>query len=165
MMPQIRKTYEHLCELEDALLEMKVLLLKEREDIVNLNLSGLAERKKAIERLFGRIGDLHKRTSALIAFACEGAGITKEKTLSSLISVVPKPDREQFVRLQQTIHRISSEIDNALKVNSGVLEDSLALANQSLTTFAGMLKNSSTYGQAGRYVESVDRSRIINREI
>jgi hypothetical protein len=164
-MPQIKKTYEHLCELEDALLDMKVLLIKEREDIVNLNLPGLAERKMAIEGLFERIRDLHKQTSAQISAACEGAGIMKEQVLSSLISVVPKPDREQFVRLQQAIHRISSEIDNALKVNSGVLEDSLALANQSLTTFAGMLKNSSTYGQAGRYVESVDRSRIINREI
>lgn len=164
-MPRIRKTYEYLSELEDALLDMKILLLKEREDIVNLNLVGLAERRNVIEQLFGRISELNGRTSALIASVCQEAGMTNEKSLSALITLVPKPDREQFIRLQKTIQRISSEIDNALKVNSGVLEDSLALTNQSLATFTGLLKNSSTYGQAGRYVESVDRSRIVNREI
>lgn len=164
-MPQIRKTYEYLGELENALLDMKLLLFKEREDIVNLNHARLAERRNAIEQLFARIRELNMRTSALISTVCHQNGITEENSLSALIAVLPKPDREQFVQLQKTILRTSAEVDNALKVNSGVLEDSLALINQSMATFAGLLKSSSTYGQAGRYVESVDRSMIINREI
>lgn len=164
-MPQIRKTYEYLSDLEDALCDMKMLLFKEREDIVNLNISGLSERRKSIEKLSGHIRELNGRTSALISTVCRTSGMAEGNSLSSLITVLPKPDREQFVQRQKTILRISSEVDNALKVNSGVLEDSLALTSQSMATFAGLLKNSSTYGQAGRYVESMDRSRIINREI
>ncbi|MDD5286064.1 MAG: flagellar export chaperone FlgN [Desulfuromonadaceae bacterium] len=164
-MPQIRKAYEYLSELGEALLDMRILLLKEREDIVNLNLSGLSERRNSIEKLSGHIRELNGRTSALISIVCQEAGITDEMTLSALITLVPKPDREQFVLLQKTILRVSTDVDNAIRVNSGILEDSLAFSNQSMTTFAGLLKNSSTYGQAGRYVETVDRSRIINREI
>jgi FlgN protein len=164
-MSKMSEIFGCLSELGDALRDMKILLFKERDDIVNLNLMGLAERRETIDQLFGRIGKLNGQTSLRIATACQASGSTKETCLSALIEVMPTTDRNRFVLLQQTIQRVSSEIDNAIIVNRGILEDSLAFADQTLTSFAGMLKSSNTYGQAGRYVESVDRSRIINREI
>lgn len=164
-MSQIKLIYELLSGLQQALLEMRLLLIKEREDIVNLNLRGLGERQTRIEKLFGRINGMNEQISTQIAALCDKNGVTGEKTLSALIAILPKTDREMFVRLQAGIHKISAEIGNALKVNQGILKDSLALTNQSMTLFTGMLKNSNTYGQAGRFVETVDRSRIINREI
>jgi hypothetical protein len=164
-MSKMKEIFEYLSELGDALRDMKILLFKERDDIVNLNLMGLDERRKTIDQLFGRIGKLNGQTSLQIATACQASGNTKETCLSALIKVMPTTDRNRFVQLQQTIQRVSHEIDNAIIVNRGILEDSLAFADQTLASFAGMLKSSNTYGQAGCYVESVDRSRIINREI
>jgi hypothetical protein len=164
-MPYIKQVYEQVRELKELLEELKGLVLQERKDITGLDLAGLAERRNDIEKLMVQVKQQNERTSELVTLACRDAGITEEISLSSLITVVPKPDREQFAKLQKSILKISTEAYNALKVNSGVLEDSLALTTQSLSTFSGMLKNNSTYGQSGRYVESVNRFNIINREI
>jgi hypothetical protein len=72
-----------------------------------------------------------------------------------------------FEKLRQSIHVVSAKIENELAVNRALLEDSLAFTSQSLQMFVGMLKNcnSNTYGQAGRFIETSDRPRIICKEI
>lgn len=164
-MPKIKEVYDRLCEIKGLLGDLKFLVLQERDDITTLNLAGLGERRNAIEKLNGRINELNVSTAAVITVVCREAGIIDNQSLSLFITTVPKPDREQFVSLQNAILKLSFETDNALKVNSGVLEDSLAFTNQSMNTFAGLLKSTSTYGHAGRYVESIGRSVIVNREI
>jgi len=164
-MPQIKQVYDHLNELKGLLEEHKGLVLQERADITELNIAGLAARRPVMEAIFVRVRVLSEQTGTQIKTACDLSGIRGESGLSPLIAVVPKPDRELFVRLQQSIQTVAAEIENALAVNRALLEDSLAFTDQSLFLFTSMLKNSSTYGQAGRYLESVDRSMLINREI
>jgi hypothetical protein len=162
---QIKLIYEELRNLHQELHDMKFLLIKEREDIVSFNLKGLGERQTRIEELFERIRSMSEKIAAEIADACEKNGAPGETMLSSLISKLSQSDGDKLALLRAEIHKTSAEVDNALKVNRGILEDSVALTSQSMDFFTGMLKNSSTYGQAGRFVETVDRSRIINREI
>lgn len=164
-MPQIKQVYEQLSKLNETLCELNKMVLQEREDIVGLNLSGLDAHRSEMEDIFIRVRTLSEQAGILIRTACDLSGISGEKGLMALITVVPKPDRESFARLQKSIQTVSAEVENALAVNRALLEDSLAFTNQSMAIFTGMLKNSSTYGQAGRFVESMDRSRIINREI
>jgi hypothetical protein len=164
-MPQIKQVYDRLSELEGLLEEHKELVLLERADIIGLNLAGLAARRSVMEDISSRIRVISEQTGTQIKTACDQSGIRGDIGLSPLIAVVPKPDRELFVRLQKSIQTVAAEIENALAVNRALLEDSLAFTDQSLFTFTSMLKSSNTYGQAGRYLESVDRSMLINREI
>jgi hypothetical protein len=164
-MPQIKQVYDRLSELKGLLEEHKKLVLQERADITGLNLAGLASNRAVMENIFVRIRLLGEQTGTQIKNACDLSGTRGEIGLTPLIAVVPKPDRELFVRLQKSIQTVAAEIENALAVNRALLEDSLAFTDQSLFMFTSMLKHSSTYGQAGRYLESVDRSMLINREI
>ncbi len=164
-MPQIKQVYDRLSELKGLLEEHKRLVLQERADITGLNIAGLTANRAVMDDIFVRIRALSEQAGTQIKTACDQSGTRGEIGLTPLIAVVPKPDRELFVRLQQSIQKVAVEIENALAVNRALLEDSLAFTDQSLFLFTSMLKNSSTYGQAGRYLESVDRSMLINREI
>jgi len=164
-MPEIRQVYDHLNELKGLLEQFKCLVFQERSDITNLDITGLAAHRSMIEDLFPRVKKLSQQTGTEIKTACDLSGISGEEGLTPLIALVPKPDRELFVNLQLSIQTVAAEIENALSVNRALLEDSLAFTNQSLFMFTSMLKNSNTYGHGGRYLESVDRSMLINREI
>ena len=164
-MDQNKYTFEMLTELQESLLDLCSLLEQEREDISKLNIKGLDERRPRIENLNIRIRNISSRLSAQILHACKEAGLVGQQNLSAWITSITEPERNAFLSIQQTIHKVSANIDNSLLVNRGLLEDSLTFANQSLKLFTGMLKNTRTYGQAGRFIESVDSSRIINREI
>lgn len=166
-MPHIRRVYDSLHEIDAALGELRVLALQERQDIVGLNLTGLTERGVGIEKLLARIDDLNTQVSAQIHSACDASGLTGEKTLSQLITVVPKPDRDMCARLQKKVRDGSVAAENELAVNRALLKDSLAFANYSLQMFTGILKanSSSTYGQQGRFVDTIDQPRIICKEI
>jgi hypothetical protein len=56
---------------------------------------------------------------------------------------------------------------NNLLINQALMKDSLAFTNYSLQTFTGILKASSsgTYGQQGRFIDTIDQPRIICKEI
>jgi hypothetical protein len=166
-MPQIKQVYERLSELKGLLAELKVLVLQERKDITSLDLSGLSERRNRIEALFTAVTDLNKRTAEQIYLACDAFGITDNKVLSQLITIIPKPDREQFTQLRSLLQTESAKIENDLVVNRALLKDSLAFANSSLQTVTALLKagNSNTYSQQGRYLEAAEQPRIICKEI
>ncbi|MDO9067799.1 MAG: flagellar export chaperone FlgN [Deltaproteobacteria bacterium] len=166
-MPQIKQVYESLSELKGLLEELKGLVLLERKDITNLNLPGLSERRTGIETLFSSVRKLNDRTAEQIALACNAFGVSGEKVLSQLITVIPKPDRELFTQLQSFLQRESIKIENDLAINRALLKDSLDFTNGSLQMFTGLLKTntSNTYGQKGRYLEAVEQPRIICKEI
>lgn len=166
-MPHTRQVYDSLNEINAALGEMHALALQERKDIVELNLAGLNERGGAIEKLLARTGDLNTQIAAQIGSACEALGLAGEKTLSRLITVLPKPDGDKYARLQKTVRTDSRAIENELAINRALLKDSLAFTSYSLQTFTGILKASSgsTYGQKGRFVDTIDQPRIICKEI
>lgn len=166
-MPQIRQVYDSLLEIDAVLGELRVLALQERQDIVGLNLTGLHERRGALEKLLSRVGDLNTQIASQIGTACDSFGLTDEKTLSRLITVVPKPDRDMYARIQKSVRSVSAEVVNELEINQALLKDSLAFTNYSLQTFTGILKTSSsaTYGNQGRFVETIDQPRIICKEI
>ncbi len=166
-MPHIRPLYEQLSKLNEALCELDTLVLQERKDITGLNITGLDAHRLAMENVFVRVRTLSEQAGTLIRAACDLSNITVDKGLTALIAVIPKPDRELFVKLQKTIHSVSAGIENSLAVNRALLEDSLAFTNQSLLMFTSMLKSISTntYGQAGRFIETRDQPRIICKEI
>ena len=166
-MAHIRQVYDTLHEIDAALVQLRVLVLQERQDIVGLNLAALAERRVAIETLLVRIGDLNTRVTGQIKTACDDSGLTGERTLSQLIKAVPKPDRDMYAHLQKTVRAGSAAAENELVVNKALLKDSLAFTAYSLQMFTGILKtnSSSTYGYQGRFVESTDQPRIICKEI
>lgn len=167
-MPNIRQVYDSLHEIDTALNELQSLALQERQDIVALNLKGLEEQRTKIEKLLVHTGDLSKRIAVQIGSACDASGLAGEKSLSRLITVVPKPDRDMYARLQKSVRSGSKSVENELAVNQALLKDSLAFATYSLQTFTGLLKantGAATYGQQGRFVESIDQPRIICKEI
>lgn len=166
-MPQIRQVYDSLQKIAAALGTLRELALLERQDIVGINLDGLKEHQGEIEKLLSHIGDLNAQVSVQIAAACEALGLTGEKALSQLITVVPKPDRDMYARLQKTVRSDSASVKNELAINKALLQDSLAFTNYSLQTFTGILKanSSSTYGKQGRFVDAIDQPRIICKEI
>ena len=166
-MPHIRLVYDSLHEIDAALGRLHELALQERQDIIGVNLVGLAERRGAIENLLSNLGDLNGKVLAQIGAACDACGVTGEKTLSQLIPVVPKPDRDMYARLQKTVRSNSAAVKNDLAINQGLLQDSLAFTTYSLQTFTGILKahSNSTYGKQGRFVDTIDQPRIICKEI
>jgi hypothetical protein len=164
-MPQPDQLDGNLTRLQELLCELRRMVLQEREDITDLNLARLQERRAAIESLFGTVRAVSDETKSRIEAMCAAAGLQGAGTLTQLAATLPAPDREQLLRLQQGIRTAAAEVEHAVSVNRAILQDSLAFINQSLLMFTNMLKNSSTYGQAGRYVESVDGARIINKEI
>jgi hypothetical protein len=166
-MPHIKKVYDSLVEIGADLNSLRELSLKERRDITDINLAGLSEHRAEIDSLLAHIADLNAQISLQIGAACDANGLTGEKTLSQLITVVPKPDRDMYARLQKTVRSDSAVVKNELAVNQALLKDSLAFTNYSLQTFTGLLKvnNSSTYGNQGRFVDTIDQPRIICKEI
>ena len=166
-MPHIRQVYDSLHEIDAALGELHSVALRERQDIIGLNLAGLDECRAEIERLLARIDDLNTQIVVQIGTACDTFGLTGEKSLSQLIPLVPKPDRDMYARLQKSVRAGSVVVGNELVVNQALLKDSLAFTNYSLQMFTGILKakTSTTYGQQGRFVETVDQPRIICKEI
>jgi hypothetical protein len=166
-MPHIKKVYDSLVEIGADLNSLRELSLKERRDITDINLAGLSEHRAEIDSLLAHIADLNAQISLQIVAACDANGLTGEKTLSQLITVVPKPDRDMYARLQKTVRSDSAVVKNELAVNQALLKDSLAFTNYSLQTFTGLLKvnNSSTYGNQGRFVDTIDQPRIICKEI
>lgn len=166
-MPNIRQVYDRLHDIDAALEELREQVLLERQDIVSLNLPGLAERQAEIERRYAHISELNMQAAAQIGAACEAAGLTGEKTLSRLITVVPKPDRDMYVRLQKSVRVSAAAVENEVAVNRALLKDSLAFTTYSLQMFTGILKanTSNIYGQQGRFVETADQPRIICKEI
>ncbi|HXE94907.1 MAG TPA: flagellar export chaperone FlgN [Dongiaceae bacterium] len=166
-MPHIRQVYDSLHEIDAALGELQTVALRERQDIIGLNLAGISECRVEIDKLLAQIGDLNTRIVAQIGSACDAFGLTGEKSLSQLIPVVPKPDRDMYARLQKSVRTGSVAAGNELAVNQALLKDSLAFTNYSLQMFTGILKakTSTTYGQQGRFVETIDQPRIICKEI
>lgn len=166
-MPHIRQVYDSLQKIDTVLGTLRDLVLQERQDIISINLTGLAERRVNIEKMLEHVGDLNAQVSVQIAVACDAFGLTGEKTLSQLITVVPKPDRDMYALLQKTVRSDSAAVKNDLAINQGLLHDSLAFTNYSLQTFTGILKanTSNTYGSQGRFIESIDQPRIICKEI
>lgn len=166
-MPHIRQVYDSLHKIDDALVALLELALKERHDIVSLDLTGLSERRGEIEKLLEHIGNLNSQVSAQIGVACDSLALVGEKTLSQLITVVPKPDRDMYAHLQKSVRAGSKNVENELAINQALLKDSLAFTNYSLQTFTGLLKSnsSSTYGKQGRFVDTIDQPRIICKEI
>ena len=166
-MSDVRQIYEQLKALNTALCELSTLVLQERKDIAGLNIVGLDAHRSEMEDLFVRVMVLSEQAGAQIKTECERAGITGEKGLTQLIAKISAPDQQLFSGLQQSIQTASAGIENALAVNRALLEDSLAFTNQSLVMFTSMLKNNTTntYGQAGRFIETSDKPRIICKEI
>lgn len=166
-MPHIRQVYDTLHEIDAALEKLRVLALQERQDIIGINLTGLAAGRVDIENLLSQLGDLNARVSEQIGAACDAFGLTGEASLSQLITVVPKPDRDMYARLQKTVRSNSAAVKNELAVNQGLLQDSLAFTANSLQTFTGILKanSSNTYGKQGRFIETIDQPRIICEDI
>jgi len=162
-----RQVYDSLNEINVALGELCTLALQERQDIVELNLAGLDERCVAIEKLLERMNDLNTQVLAQIGSACNELGLVGEKTLSLLITALPKPDRDSHSALQKSVRANSVLVKNDLLINQALMKDSLAFADYSLQTFTGILKasSSSTYGQQGRFVDTIDQPRIICKEI
>jgi len=166
-MPNIRQVYDTLHEIEAALGELQKIALQERQDITGLNLAGLSEHQVVIEKLLSRIGDLNTQIVAQIVMACDAFNVVGEKTLTQLITVVPKPDRDMYARLQKSVRSASVAAGNELAINQALLKDSIAFTTYSLQVFTGILKTnrSNTYGQQGRFVETIDQPQIICKEI
>lgn len=166
-MPQIKRVYDSLHEIDVTLGKLHTLVLQERQDIVALNLAGLVERQTAIEKLFTQVKELNEKIALQIVSACDAVALTGEKTLSQLIRVVPKPDRDMYAGLQKSVRANSVAVENEIAINKALLRDSLAFTNYSLQTFTGILRatGSATYGQQGRFVETIDQPRIICKEI
>jgi hypothetical protein len=167
-MPHIRQVYDSLQKIDAALAALRELTLQERQDIVGINLTGLSQHREEIDRQLAHIGDLNAQVSVQIAAACDACGLVGEKSLSQLITVVPKPDRDMYARLQKTVRADSASIKNELAINKALLQDSLAFTNYSLQTFTSILKansGNSTYGKQGRFVDAIDQPRIICKEI
>ncbi len=166
-MPQIRQIYDSLHEIDAVLGELRALTLQERQDIVGLDLAGLTERRGKIEALLTRTGALNTQVASQIGSVCDAYGLVGEKALSQLITVVPKPDRDMYARVQKTVRAGSVAVENELAINQALLKDSLAFTTYSLQMFTGILKKNSgaTYGQQGRFVETIDQPRIICKEI
>ncbi len=166
-MPLIRKVYDGLLELERELAGLKRLVLQEREDMVSLDLNGMGIRRVTLDEAFARLGLLNARIAAEIEDACRTSGVTGTSTLTALLAVIPKPDREQFVRIQAELQRLGASVENELAVNRALLKDSLNFTDQSLSMFTAALKTTgtSTYGSQGRFVDSVEQPRIICKEI
>jgi len=166
-MPHISQLKDSLHEINDVLGELRTLALQERQDIVELNLAGLDERRVAIEKLLARTGDLNTQVLTRIGSACDALGLIGEKTLSLLITALPKPERDSHSALQKSVRANSVVVKNDLLINRALMKDSLAFTDYSLQTFTGILKasSSSTYGQQGRFVDTIDQPRIICKEI
>lgn len=166
-MPHIRQVYDSLREIDALLAPLQTLVMQERQDIVAINLAGLSERQIAIEKLFTQVKELNEKIALQIVSACDAAALSGERTLSQLITVVPKPDRDMYIRLQKSVRTDAVAVENDLAINKALLRDSLAFTNYSLQTFTGILKATSaaTYGQQGRFVETIDQPRIICKEI
>ncbi|MBV5340644.1 MAG: flagellar export chaperone FlgN [Deltaproteobacteria bacterium] len=162
-----RQVYDSLHEINAVLGELCTLALQERQDIVEINLAGLDERRIAIEKLLGRTGDLNAQIASQIGSACDALGLIGEKTLSSLITDLLKPERDSYSALQKSVRANSVAAKNNLLINQALMKDSLAFTNYSLQTFTGILKASSsgTYGQQGRFIDTIDQPRIICKEI
>ena len=167
MTPEIKQVCESLGFLLDGFLELKRMVLKEREEVIALNLEGLNTQRPELEAFFVHVRDISERASELIIAACGVMGVTGDKGLTQLIAVTPKPERDQLTRLQTSIHEESAAVENALKVNRALLQDSLAFTTQTLHMFTSILKSSSsnTYGQQGRFMETAGLPRIICKEI
>ena len=167
MTTHIKQLSECLCTLLDRFRELKQMVLQEREDVVSLNLAGLNSIHPELDSFFTHIRDISERASLLVTAACEERGVSGKKGLSELIAVAAKPDKETLTKLQVSIQEESSAVENALKVNRALLQDSLAFTNQALHMFTSILKSSSsnTYGQQGRFIETAGQPRIICKEI
>lgn len=166
-MPHIRKVYDDLVELRRELSALKDLILTEREAIVQLDMPGMENCRKGVEDAYARISPISRRLAADIDHACRISGIEGPRALTPMMAAVPKPDREQFMRLHEEIQALSSSVDNELSVNRAILNDSINFTSQSLTMFTSALKSTGTsvYGSAGRFVETIDQPRIICKEI
>jgi hypothetical protein len=166
-MPHLRQVYDSLLKIDAALVALRESVMQERQDIVGINLVGLGEHREEIDKQLARIGELNAEVAPQIAAACDAFGIAGEKTLTQLITVVPKPDRDMYVRLQKTVQVDSAAVKNELAINKALLQDSVAFTNYSLQTFTDLLKtsSSSTYGKQGRFVDTIDQPRIICKEI
>lgn len=167
MTPQITQICECLAELLDAFKELKRKVLQEREDVISLDLEGLATRRLELDTFFAHVQGVSDRSSQLIIAACDAGGIAGNRGLTPLIDHAPKPARDQLRKLQNAIKEESLAVENALNVNRALLKDSLAFTNQALHMFTSILKSSSssTYGQQGRFMESAGQPRIICKEI
>lgn len=166
-MPHIKQVYDSLHEVEAALGELREVALRERDDIVALNMDALEERRHEMETIYERVGQLNNKVSQQIITACTVLRVAGESTLSQLITAVPKPDRDMYVSLQNSVRNISSAVENELAVNRALLKDSIAFTTYSMQMFTGIMKSSSnnTYGQQGRFVETIDQPQIICKEI
>lgn len=166
-MPHIRKVYDELLELERELASLRQLVQKERQDIVQLDFAGLHADQIGIEAALGRINPLNARLTSDIDEACRLCGVEGDRTLSPLIGAIPKPDREEFARIQKGVQGLSSMVENDLAINRALLRDSLEFTNKSLGFFSSTIRKSapSTYGSQGRFIDATDQPRIICKEI
>jgi len=167
MTPQLHQVCENLGLLLDAFVELKRMVLKERDDVIALNLENINALRPELEAFFEQVRNISERTSHLIIAACDARGVAGDKGLTQLIAVTPKPECDQLKKLQKSVNEESAAVENALKVNRALLQDSLAFTNQTLQMFTTILRNSSssTYGQQGRFMETTGQPRIICKEI
>lgn len=162
-----KELYEMLTEMAEVLDGARSAVLKERQDIINLNMSGLDEYRSVIEKITAHTNELNANIVALIVKECAVLNSSGEKTLSSLISQMPPTESERFGQLQKKVRAAAAAFEHDLAVNQALLQDSLMFTTNSLNLLTGMLKtgNNATYGKQGRYEEAQGQPRIICKEI
>lgn len=166
-MTPLQNLYTLLQSLQVLLVQLADILQQERNAIVNLNTAETEKQEVALTDLFSKIEPLNREISTAVTAACISAAVVGEKNIATLVTFLPRPEREKLITLQSSVRAKAVSVNNALVINRNLLQDSVHFTTQSLQMFTDALRQTSctTYGEKGRFISVPEQPHIICKEI
>jgi hypothetical protein len=163
-----RNTAELLSALAEKgvlLKQLRTLLQLEQSCLVSLDLEALEQNQQEILEAMERMATLCEKCKGMIGALGAEIGLTGSTTLSPVIARLPQAEQGALRDAQAAIMADSKALDGALKLNRGLLEDSLKVVDRSATFFNRLFNPGDTYGMAGSLVSRRGGSRFVCKEV
>lgn len=146
--------------------ELLALLQDEQKNIIDIDLHGLATLDGRKRELLTAMDRNNAECRLLFKSAALELKLDKAETLSPIIEQAGPQVRETLKGLQARILELGQAMNRLLDFNRELLEGSLAHVRESIAFFNSVMqRQSSTYGDAGRMLDSGKKVRLVCREI
>jgi flagellar biosynthesis/type III secretory pathway chaperone len=132
----------HLGSEATAYKEFIAVLQEETECLVSRNYKGLYETAGNKQALLSRIKKLNETRAALLARSARGLDASADGTaaaVSAIIDSAPPHQKEEFLRLHDSLGSLIDTIHEVNKVNSLVIKGSLEHINKTLGFFSNFM--------------------------
>jgi flagellar biosynthesis/type III secretory pathway chaperone len=165
----MNNTLDHLAaclsEKEEILEKLVLLLDRERDRIVELDIIGIEDERENKLSLVERLGQAKITCKKALEDASLELGLTREATLSALVGAVEPSRRAVLAESRKRLFELINALNKSNRCNRDLLHGSLRIVTRSLEFYNNSFGVVKTYSGAGRMVTGLPGGRLVSGEI